>query len=637
VNNNYLHQLTILGWMFLAPVSLVAATDSNNHLQINPQQLEHFVDGIWYSQKESHDLMGAVVTVVKDDEIILNKGYGFANYEKRIKVDSRQTLFRIASISKPFTWTAVMQLVEQGKLDLNEDVNTYLKQFQVPDTFPAPITMAHLMTHSAGFEDKVLDLGRRSAEDLLPLGTYLADHLPRRVRPAGAYSSYSNHSTALAAHIVEEISGKTWSDYIENNILQPLGMHHTVARHPIPEDLADSASQRFERKAGKWKTQDFLYWFIYPAGMMSTTGSDMARFMRAHLNGGQLDGVSVLEPVTTRQMHSSLFQSVPGGNDWLHGFYEMSRNNVRIFGHGGDLNAFHSNLMLFPDHNLGIFVSFNSEEGSKARGAISRALINYYFSIEDEIRPQPPENASDRYSDLVGSYGFLRRTWSDFAKLTLLIAPTEVAVNDDGYLLLQSPSSTSRFVEIEEDRFRSMDSQSEIIFVRDEHNEVSHLSASNFPAASWDRLRFPNQPAMHRILFGLVAFISLVYFIYWPVRWIRRRIYAVVTPTLGQKTYGMAWLTCFSQLGTLVYIAQSLGNQEQFYFGMPQNILSLLYVLMITCALMPVISFLAIRTWSTHQGTLSERINYTTVALSAVLYTYLSWYWNLLGYHLGFQ
>jgi len=618
------------------PADLKAEGNSRKELLIDPVQLESFVDGIWFSQKESHDLMGAVVTVVKDNKIILNKGYGYANYEKRIKVDPSLTLFRIASISKPFTWTAVMQLVEQGKLSLNENVNTYLKEFQIPDTFPEPITMAHLMTHSAGFEDVVLDLGRRSADDLQPLGIYLADHLPRRVRPAGTYSSYSNHSTAIAAHIVEEISGMTWSDYIENKILQPLDMQRTVARHPVPGHLTASLSKGFDRKAGKWTSQDFLYWLIYPAGMMSTTGADMAKFMMAHLNKGQLDSVSILEPATVEQMHSALFEPTENGNGWLHGFFELDRNGVRIFGHGGDLNAFHSNLMLFPDYKLGVFVSFNSEAGSRARSAISSAIINYYFPIEDEDRPKPAADAKVRYGDLFGTYGSLRRSWSDFSKLVLLVAYTVVRADSDGYLIIQNQGPPNRYVEIKKDRFRSMDTLNEIQFVRNEGGEVSHMLSNSFAVASWDRLRFPDSPIMHRFLFGLVAIVSLIYLVYWPVRWIRRRVYKVSTASLTATPYLIAWLVCAAQLGTLTHMAQTLSNQEQFYFGMPPNVLNLLYVVVTACLLMMVITVFAVRFWIKAQGTLSERINFSTVAASAIIYTYLSWYWNLLGYHLGF-
>ena len=625
--------------LFLVIVSLLssnlfAAEKNEQDPLINPTQLEAFMDGLWLSQKESNYVMGAVVTIVKDNQIILNKGYGFSDYDKRIKVDAAQTLFRIASISKPFTWTAVMQLVEQGKLDLDEDINSYLKEFQVPATFADPVTMKHLMTHTAGFEDVVLDLGRRSADELLPLGAYLKDHLPRRVRPVGTYSSYSNHSTAIAAHVIEAVTGISWSNYIERHVLLPLNMQHTVARHPMPDQFLPNLSKNYDRKGGQWTHQEFLYWTIYPAGMMSTTGSDMAKFMMAHLNEGKLENSSILKPTTIKKMHSTLFTPMVNGNNWLHGFYERNRNQTEIFGHGGDLNGFHSNLLMFPKQNLGVFISFNSEAGSKARTAMSNAFINYYFPVDDEVRPLPPTDYSGRYENLLGLYGSLRRNMSDFSQLTLLESHTEVSVNSDGYLLLKNPGRPpTRFVEISKDRFRSMDSEAEILFLRDEAGNISNMLSSASPVASWDKLNFPDSPIMHQLLFASVALVSLIFFIYWPTRLIRRKIYKVTTTSLGKWPYLIAWLICHAQLGSLIYLSRTLGDQEPFYFGIPETVLNLLYFILATCALTPLLAIFSFRFWLKRVGTLSERVNYSIVALSAVLYTYLGWYWNTLSYY----
>ena len=199
-------------------------------------ELEAFMDGIVEAQLEAYNIAGAVVAVVKDGALFFAKGYGYADLKARKRVEADKTLFRIASISKLFVWTAVMQLVEQGKLDLNTDINTYLTHFKIPDTYDEPITLTHLMTHTAGFEEYVIGLFAKDSNRLLPLGDILAQELPARVRPPGEAASYSNHGTALAAYIVEKVSGKAWNDYVEENILRPLGMNRTTFRQPVPED-----------------------------------------------------------------------------------------------------------------------------------------------------------------------------------------------------------------------------------------------------------------------------------------------------------------------------------------------------------------------------------------------------------------
>jgi len=176
-------------------------------------ELEAFVDGIMDANLRDKHVAGATVAVVKDGALLFAKGYGYADVAKRKPVEAERSLFRIGSTSKLFTWTAVMQLVEQGKLDLDTDVNKYL-DFKIPATFPQPITLRHIMTHTPGFEEDSRDLISDDSATLIPLGTWLAKHIPGRVRPPGTYASYSNYATALAGYVVQRVSGMPWDDYI---------------------------------------------------------------------------------------------------------------------------------------------------------------------------------------------------------------------------------------------------------------------------------------------------------------------------------------------------------------------------------------------------------------------------------------
>ncbi len=189
----------------------------------DPVELEAFLDELLARQLAERHIPGASLAVVKDGRLFFAKGYSYANLEQRTPLVADQTLVRVGSIAKPFTWTAVLQLVEQGKLDLNADVNTYLADFQIPATYPAPITLAHLLTHTAGFEDWQLGITVSSAGGLLPLGTYLAREMPARVSPPGTVTAYSNYGATLAGYIVERVSGQPFEQYMQQHILQPLG------------------------------------------------------------------------------------------------------------------------------------------------------------------------------------------------------------------------------------------------------------------------------------------------------------------------------------------------------------------------------------------------------------------------------
>src|SRR5574342_1182188 len=202
----------------------------------DPAEMEAFLDELFGRHMEEYHIAGAAVSVVKDGALLFAKGYGYADLENGIPVDPEGTVFRLGSVTKLFTWTAVMQLAERGKLDLDADINKYL-DFRIPDTYPEPITIKHLMTHTAGFEDRFFELMALDVDDLVPAREWLVSHMPARVRPPGDCAAYSNYGTSLAGYIVARISGQPYDQYIQEHILNPLGMAHSTARTPITPDL----------------------------------------------------------------------------------------------------------------------------------------------------------------------------------------------------------------------------------------------------------------------------------------------------------------------------------------------------------------------------------------------------------------
>src|SRR5829696_359050 len=218
----------------------------------DPAELEAFLDKELGREMAKHHIAGAAVSVVKDDKLFFAKGYGDADLENKIPVDPERTNFRIGSLAKLFTWTAVMQLAEQGKLDLDEDINTYL-DFRIPDTYPQPITLKDLMTHTAGFEDLYFERLASESKDLLPPREWLISHMPARVRPPGEVAAYSSYGAALAGYIVARVSGEPYNRYIQEHILNPLGMVHTTAQSSMPPDIRAHTSVGYTYKDGAFK------------------------------------------------------------------------------------------------------------------------------------------------------------------------------------------------------------------------------------------------------------------------------------------------------------------------------------------------------------------------------------------------
>src|SRR5215204_3425632 len=354
-----------------APCRDLSTAPSQQQGPTDPAELEAFLDKLLGKEMEKHHIAGAAVSVVKDGELFFAKGYGDADLEKSIPVDPERTNFRIGSTAKLFTWTAVMQLAEQGKLDLNEDINTYL-DFRIPDTYPQPITLKHLMTHTAGFEDRYFERLASDPNELVPPREWLISHMPARVRPPGDIAAYSSYGTALAGYIVARVSGEPYDQYIQEHILNPLGMVHTTAQSSMPPDIRAHTSVGYTYKDGAFKEfpeySDMGQPALVPAGDMQSSATDMARFMIAHLQNGRYSDANIAEArilnkSTTQQMHTTLYTPDPRLLGTAYGFFDFSDNGQRTIGHSGGSDPIYSLLLLLPDQNLGVFVVYNSEGG----------------------------------------------------------------------------------------------------------------------------------------------------------------------------------------------------------------------------------------------------------------------------------
>ena len=378
------------------------------------------------------DIPGAVVVVVKDGQIVAQRGYGFANLAKRTRVDPRSTLFRPGSISKLFTWTAVMQQVEQGRLNLDADVNQYL-DFKIPPYEGKPVTLRNIMTHTAGFEEQVKDLITTNEKEAVPYDRLLKRWVPNRVYAPGSTPAYSNYATSLAGYIVQRVSREPFDQYVERHIFAPLGMSRSTMRQPLPAHLKPLMANGY--RSGQDEPIAFEFVAPAPAGSLSASGEDMARFMIAHLENGR----GLLQPQTAQLMHRRANQPIPGLNGMALGFYEHSVNGRRVIAHGGDTNAFHSDLHLFLDEGTGLYMSFNSggKEGttSSLRQAIFEQFADRYFPARPTAqRPVDARTARENAQLLAGTWSSSRRAFSSFVSIADLLGQTQISVGEDGKL-----------------------------------------------------------------------------------------------------------------------------------------------------------------------------------------------------------
>ena len=402
------------------------------------EDLEPWLDGLMPFALERGNIAGAVVVVVKDGQTLLQKGYGYSDVEKRTPVDPETTLFRPGSVSKLFTWTAVMQLVEQGKLDLDADVNKYLDFKIPPGPDGEPITLRNIMTHTPGFEEAVKELITDDPSRLVSIGESVKRWVPNRIFKAGTMPAYSNYATALAGYLVERTSGLSFDDYLDQNILGPLGMRNSSFRQPLPEALLANMSKGYKDASGKPQGYELIS--MAPAGSLAATGSDMARFMIAHLQNGAFGEQRILAEETARKMHGSPLTIIPGLNRMVLGFYESNTNGRRAIAHGGDTQYFHSDLQLFIDDGVGYFISVNSggKEGASGplRGTFFRQFSDRYLPGPNLTGTVDAATAKEHAQAIAGTYVMARRADSSLISVLNIAQPLKVVVNEDGSISL---------------------------------------------------------------------------------------------------------------------------------------------------------------------------------------------------------
>ncbi len=539
---------------------------------LTADDLAAFTDSILPFQLKQENIAGAVIIVVKDGNVLFQKGYGYADVAKKTPVTPDGTLFRPGSISKLFTWTAVMQLVEQGKLDLDRDINDYL-DFKIPATYPQPITLRNLMTHTPGFEEAIKDLIVNNSSMIIPLQQYVTTHMPQRVYAPGTTPAYSNYGATLAGYIVQRVSGMPFDDYVTKNIFAPLGMSSTTFQQPLPPQLQPMMSNGYALASGKAKPYEFVV--PAPAGSSATSAVDISHFMFAHLQNGEYNGARILKPETVALMHSAQYGANPNLPKMALGFYEETRNGHRIIGHGGDTEYFHSDLHLILDANVGFFISYNSagRHATDARGVLFDMFLDRYFPYTIPSASKPADAAGDAKL-VAGEYISSRRPVTNILSFLGFLGNATVTPAADGTITIDSFKGLNdlptTWEEIGPLLYREKDGQHLVGFTRDGDNRL--VLASNYPFMVWTKVSLADNKSFNIFLFVCTLAVCLLTLIIWPISaWFRRHYKHPMDLNRSQRRLRLAirlvaaidlifivcWLVLVSSSGSLDVFASS--------------------------------------------------------------------------------
>ena len=610
----------------------------------DPAELESFLDELLGKQMEEHHIAGAAVAVVKDGALFFAKGYGYADLEEGIPVDPEQTGFRIGSVTKLFTWTAVMQLVEQGKLDLDADVNIYL-DFRVPDTYPQPITLKHLLTHTAGFEDGYVEFLALDGKELVPWREWMVSHMPTRVRPPGDRPAYSNYGASLAGYIVARVSGQPYDQYIQEHILNPLGMAHTTAQSPLPAELRAQATVGYMYVDATFQTFPALIGqpAIVPAGAMLASATDIGRFMIAHLQGGRYgdDNITearILKESTARQMHSTLYTDDPRLLGTAYGFFDFSDNGQRTIGHSGEAEPINSLLLLLPDQKLGVFVTYNSMGGGELTNqhlGFQRAFFDHYYPAPAVEPIEAPEDFAGRAGRFAGSYRITRNAYTTLEKFIGFFGAGTVEISDpgDGTLLLATPWGEWYFVEVEPLYFRQVDAPFGMAFREDGRGNITYMNTDFTPMHGFEKLNWYETSVFNiALLLGCVLlFLSMI--LVALIRVVRDRRLSDDRRSASRSAVMAYWIVLGICVLNLLFVAGTyLWGDARPIFGVSTIYQIVLGVGVLSASLTIGALIYTALAWKNGYWGIAARAYYSMVTVAAVVFVWFLNYWNLLGW-----
>jgi CubicO group peptidase (beta-lactamase class C family) len=608
--------------------------------EMTAADVEAFLDGFLPMQLERENIAGAVVVVVKDGKVLFSRGYGYSDVEKKTPVSPDSTLFRPGSISKLFTWTAVMQLVEQNKLDLDRDINTYL-DFKIPATFPQPITLRHLMTHTAGFEEQIKDLINSEGAPISSLREHLTAHMPERIFPPGTTPAYSNYGASLAGYIVERVSGKPFNQYVSENIFTPLAMARSTFAQPLPPDLKPLMSNGYIVGSGKPKPFEIIE--EAPAGALSADAADLANFMIAHLQDGKFNSVQILSPETAKAMHSRQFGLHQALNGMCLGFYEETRNGHRIIGHGGDTVYFHSDLHLVLDAGVGFYVSYNSRgKGDiSPRTALWNHFLDRYFPYKLPVAEKLPSAVQDGRS-VTGHYISSRRSESNFLRIGNMLGQGSVKADADGNLTIDPikdfNGETKTWHEVGPLLYRAANGQELIAFRRDANNKLQMVP--NFPAMVYQRATLEKSGVLNQTIAIFCLSVMALTLLFWPAGALVRRHYHHRMEMDEPTRQSRLWIRLVCALNLIFVLGMLLALSSDDPGGLSEKSdlkIHLLQAVGVLGAAGVVLVFIgAVRSWRDRSMWWWSKVWNFMVLAACIGFVWISIYWNLLDFNLNY-
>jgi CubicO group peptidase (beta-lactamase class C family) len=577
-----------------------------------------FADAFLPAEIARRRIPGLVLAVVADGELAGTRGYGAAQLDPRRPVEPERTLFRVASVSKLVTATAVMQLVEQGRLDLHRDVNEYLREFRLPARH-GTITLHHLLTHTAGFDERLTGMAARSTAEQQPLRDYLARSMPPTFIEPGRVLSYSNHGLALAGLIVEETSGRRFADYVGEHILEPLGMQSSG--FVLSPGAQRERAVAYELAGEKHRALPFDPLQIPPAGGFATTGTDMARFLLAHLRDGAVNDARILQSATIARMHAPQFRQHPDTSGWAYGFWEDRSAGGRALLHNGGGAGYRALVYLLPAHDFGFFLAYNLADRDPP-GELQEVFIR---KVLDGFVPASPRESAAPAAEPVpsgvsGTYRYVRRARTTSEKFISSINTARVARDGSGALTLtRRPDRPIGLTQIGPSLFRTNDGKGQVAFVLEPGGSPRWMVFNAGFSAVYERVPFLETMALQAAWLATMAVIFL--YAVWDA--FRRSRWVTGAPALLNLVFMVGF--------PLAFVGDVAGGMPAFVYGVPATARALLLLPPLSAALTLFAAIALIRSSRRARPSRAELIRRAVILTALVSFVLFAAGWRVLG------
>jgi CubicO group peptidase (beta-lactamase class C family) len=615
-------------------------------------------------------ILGASIIVVNSSDILVASGWGNTDAEQIYPIYTDETLFRVGELTALFTWTAVMQLVETGELDLTVDINTYLENttLEISSPFDDTITLHHLLTHSVGFEEALIGDQAKDASSILNLEEYLTLYKPAQIRPAGDVSSYSNYGVSLAGFIIEQVTDQTFRSYVQEHLINSLNMTTATCNQPQDPDALTALSPSYIIERNGYRQEEFEYTNLIPAESLMISSTDIAKFMMAHLNNGTYNGTSIFSPDTGELMHTGQFSMDPRLPGWTYGFMEGNSHSQRFLWQNFEFSGYAGELILLPDQDLGYFIVLNSihPEEFLERGLTGKSntftvyreifmeFLTELYGAPDLPDLTPVEFFAARSQVFTGEYRITQTVSSNFLKFfNLFQSDIIITATSAGTILI---NNQIEFIEVEPYLFQAVavdDPQYRdliLVFLTDDQGFITYFCVANHPDIAFETIHGIDSQIFQGIV-GIVCILTFAVGALASTTQFMKKIFlkrkkrtrppeASNSPqkaSINSLQTAGGWLLGIMSILNMLFIFSLFpvfSTLSWMQSGQAIYLLRVVFTIPLISRLITFLSLIVIfNAWIEQFWSVKKRVFYSVRVFWGLVWIWFLYYWNLLGYN----